>query len=119
MASTGQRTSAKSVTPHAPATATGPQAQNRNQVRVEDGAGDQVRNEVRVDDEPGVQLQNQVRVDEPANAGDGICDGDCTGDQVQNRTQVESDDQPGVQLQNRNPVRLQDGSDSGPGRGNG
>ena len=53
----------------------GTEAQNRNQIRVEDGAGD------------------------------GICDGDCTGDQVRNRTQVEPDDQSGVQRQSRNPVR--------------
>jgi Ni/Co efflux regulator RcnB len=108
----------------------GPMAQERNQVRVEDGNGDQVRNQVRVedgtgeqernqfglDDEAGYRVRNQVRVDDEA--GDGICDGDCTGEQELNRNEVRLTDETGDRVQLRTPTRIADaGNGRSPGNG--
>ena len=109
----------------------GPMAQQRNQIRIEDGKGEQERNQIRVEngtgeqernqfgleDEAGYQVRNQVRVD--SEAGDGTCDGDCTGEQELNRSEAEFDDKPGDEVQLRTPTRIADDAGNGRSPGNG
>ena len=101
----------------------GPMAHERNQVRVEDGTGEQVRNQVRLEDGTcdgdcaDEQVQNRHQVQLEDNAGDGTCDGDCTGDRV--RDQVRLEDETGDQVQLRTPTRIADQTNNGRRLGNG